>query len=302
VAVAAGLATAAIGTDTGGSVRIPAAFCGITGLKTTVGRVGRAGVTPLSWTLDSVGPMTRCVEDAALVFSAIAGPDAEDPPTLARSVEDVVSGLTRDVRGMRVGVVRAPFFAGADPEVVSAVEEAIQVLADLGVCAREMDFPEAQKTAEEEDNLILIRTEGYAVHRRTLAELGESVSPRVRERLLQGETVSAADYIEIVRRRKKMVRSAGERLAVVEAVVGPTMLTPAPRVADLERGEPLRLDTRLVNWLGLCAISVPCGFTSQGLPVGLQLIGKAFDEGTVLRLACAYQQATSWHLRRPSRF
>lgn len=302
VAVAAGLATAAIGTDTGGSVRIPAAFCGITGLKTTVGWVSRAGVTPLSGTLDSVGPMVRCVEDAALVFSAIAGPDPADPSTLSCPTGDVLAGLKRTVAGMRVGVVRAPFFEGADPEVVAAVEAAVQVLSGLGVLVEEMAFPEARQTAEEDDNLVLMRTEGYAVHRQALAESGEVFAPRVRQRLEQGEAVSAADYIEIVRRRGPMMRSARERLAGVEAVVGPTMLTPAPRLADLEAGEPIRLDTRVVNWLGLCAVSVPCGFTSRGLPVGLQLIGKPFDEATILRLAYAYQQATSWHARRPPGF
>ena len=158
VAVAAGLATAAIGTDTGGSVRIPAAFCGITGLKTTVGWVSRAGVTPLSGTLDSVGPMVRCVEDAALVFSAIAGPDPADPSTLSCPTGDVLAGLKRTVAGMRVGVVRAPFFEGADPEVVSAVEAAVQVLSGLGVLVEEMAFPEARQTAEEDDNLVLMRT------------------------------------------------------------------------------------------------------------------------------------------------
>ena len=168
VAVAAGLATAAIGTDTGGSVRIPAAFCGITGLKTTVGRVSRTGVTPLSGTLDSVGPMVRCVEDAALVFSAIAGSDPGDPSTLSCPAGDVLVGLKREVAGMRVGVVRAPFFQGADPEVVSAVEEAVQTLSDLGMSVEEMDFPEALQTAEEEDNLVLLRAEGDTVHRESL--------------------------------------------------------------------------------------------------------------------------------------
>lgn len=290
VAVAAGLAAAALGTDTGGSVRIPASYCGIVGLKTTVGRVSRAGVTPLSWTLDSVGPMTRCVEDAALVFSALAGPDPADPPTLAHPVAE--TDLKRDVKGMRVGVVRAPFFEGADAEVVARVEAAVRALDGLGVHVEEMDFPEAQQAAEATDNAVLMRTEGYAANRRALTETPGAFDPRIRDRLMLGAGVLAADYIEIVRRREGVVRSAARRLAGVDAVVGPTMLTPAPRVAEVELGEPGRLTTRVVNWLGLCAVSVPCGLTSRGLPVGLQVIGKAFDEETVLRLAYAYEQTT----------
>ncbi len=302
VAVAGGLATAAIGTDTGGSVRIPAAYCGITGLKTTVGRVSRSGITPLSHTLDSVGPMTRGVEDAALMYSAIVGHDPQDPTTLAQPMDEVMSGLKLGASGLRVGVVRAPFFEGADPEVVSAVEAALDVLAKLGVSLCEMAFPEACQAAEETDNLRLIRAEAYAYHRDVLAGSAQAFDPRIRKRLEPGAEVTAADYIQIVQRRDRAMTSARQILADVEAVVGPTMPTPAPRPGDLDRGEPARLHTRLVNWLGLCAASIPCGFTSDGLPVGLQFIGKPFCEGTLLRLAYAYQDATSWHLSRPPGF
>ena len=299
VAVAHGLATAAIGTDTGGSVRIPAAYCGITGLKTTVGRVSRAGITPLSHTLDSVGPMTRSVEDAALMYSAIAGRDPADPTTLAQPEDDGLQGLKLGASGLRMGVARSPFFEGADPEVVSIVEKAIDVLADLGVSLCEIDFPEARQAAEEADNLQLIRAEAFAFHREALTTRPEAFDPRIRKRLEPGAEVTAADYIQILQRRERAMASTRRTLADVEAVVGPTMPTPAPRTEDLEKGEPARLHTRLVNWLGLCAVSIPCGFTSNGLPVGLQLIGKPFCEGTVLRLAHAYQEATSWHSRRP---
>ncbi|MDP6777632.1 MAG: amidase [Candidatus Latescibacteria bacterium] len=299
VAVASGLATAAIGTDTGGSVRIPAAYCGITGLKTTVGRVSRAGITPLSFTLDSVGPMTREVEDAALMYSAIVGRDPEDPTTLMQPVDDDVSSLKLGATGLRVGVVRSPFFDGADPEVVSLVEQALDVLTDLGVRLCEMGFPEAQRAAEEADNLHLIRAEAFTYHRGTLTDTAQDYDPRIRKRLEPGAEVTAADYIQILQRREEAMARARRTLEDVEAVVGPTMPTPAPRTADLDRGEPARLHTRLVNWLGLCAISIPCGFTRDGLPVGLQFIGRPFCEGTVLRLAHAYEDATSWHSSRP---
>ena len=299
VAVAAGLAAAAIGTDTGGSVRIPAAYCGVVGLKTTTGRIGTAGVMPLSWTLDTIGPMARCVEDAALMYTAIAGADVEDATALDLPVGDVMGLLKKDVGGLRIAVVREPFFSGADPEVVSLVEDAIRVLAGLGVNVREMPFPEAVQAEKEEDNLRLLRTEAVSVHREALKDAPDSFGPVVRARLEVEPGLLAVDLAGIQRKRGGMMRTSAARLADVEAVAGPTMLSSAPRLRDLDRGEPARLLTRLVNWLGLCAVSVPCGFTSNGLPVGLQLTGKPYDEATILRLAYAYEQATDWRASHP---
>lgn len=299
LAVAAGLAAAAIGTDTGGSVRIPAAYCGVVGLKTTTGRIGTGGVMPLSWTLDTIGPMARCVEDAALMYVAIAGAEAGDATAHDLPVGDVMGDLKKDVRGLRLAVAREPFFNGADPEVVSLVEDAIQVLGSLGANVREMTFPEAVQAEREEDNLRLLRTEAVVVHREALTEAPDSFGSDVRSRLQVEPGLLAVDLAEIQRKRAEMMRTAAERLADVEAVAGPTMLSPAPRLRDLDRGEPHRLLTRLVNWLGLCAVSVPCGFTSQGLPVGLQLTGKPYDEATILRLAHAYEQATDWRAADP---
>ena len=299
LAVAAGLAAAAIGTDTGGSVRIPAAYCGVVGLKTTTGRIGTRGVTPLSWTLDTVGPMARCVEDVALMYVAIAGAEAGDATALDLPVGDVMGVLKKDVAGLRLAVVREPFFSGADPEVASLVEDAIQVLAGLGAHVGEMAFPEAVQAEREEDNLRLLRTEAVAVHREALTEAPVTFGSDVRARLQVEPGLLAVDLAEIQRKRAEMMRTTAARLADVEAVVGPTMLSPAPRLRDLDRGEPHRLLTRLVNWLGLCAVSVPCGFTSQGLPVGLQLTGKPYDEATMLRLAYAYEQATEWRASHP---
>ena len=299
LAVAAGLTAAAVGTDTGGSVRIPAAFCGVVGLKTTTGRIGTAGVMPLSWTLDTIGPMARCVEDAALVYAEIAGPDVEDSTALDLPVGDVMGVLKKDVKGLRLAVVREPFFSGADPEVVSLVEDAIQVLAGLGVEVRDMAFPEAAQAEKEEDNLRLLRTEAVVVHREALTDAPDSFGPVVRARLEVEPGLLAVDLAEIQRKRALMMRTTAARLADIEAIAGPTMLKPAPRLRDLDRGEPTRLLTRLVNWLGLCAVSVPCGFTSEGLPVGLQLTGKPYDEAMILRLAYAYEQATDWRASRP---
>ena len=302
VAVAAGLATAAIGTDTGGSVRIPASYCGLVGLKPTSGRVSVAGCTTLSWTLDSVGPMTRGVEDAALVYAAIAGPDPDDPSTLGHPLDDALTGLRQDVKGLRVGIARRPFFEGADPAVIAAVERAAGVLSGLGIRAEETAFPEAQAFVEKHETLFHSKIEGYACLRETLATRGGELDPLVRKLLEAGATVPAVDYALMLRERERLMRSARETLRHLDAVVCPTMPTPAPKMTEIGDSRMPRLTTRIINFLGLCAISVPCGFTPEGLPVGLQLIGKPFDEGTILRLAHAYEQATEWHLRRPAGF
>lgn len=165
-----------------------------------------------------------------------------------------------------------------------------------------MVFPEAEEAEREPDNLVLMRAEAFAYHRKTLVESPGSFGERVRARLEANPDTLAADLIDIQRRRAVLLRKTRERLADVEAVVAPTMLTPAPRVDELDKGEPVKLMTRLVNWLGLCAVSVPCGFTSRGLPVGLQLIGKPFEEERVLRLAYAYEQTVAWNKRRPPGF
>jgi len=300
VAVSCGLAAAAVGTDTGGSVRIPSSFCGIVGLKTTLGRVGMNGIMPLSKSLDSAGPMARTVRDAALMYSTMAGPEEGDCTAAYSPVGDVLSDLDKGISGMRIGVSRAPFFDGADAQVVSLVEAGIDRLEELGASVVELPFPEAVQAEADEDNLTLLRMEAFAEHQETLAKYAELYSDRVRARLEATPSLPAVDFLQIQERRFKLIASAHKRLNAVEAVVGPTLLTTAPRLADLEKGEPAKLLTRLVNWLGLCAISIPCGWTDQGLPVGLQLIGKPFDEATILRLAHAYETSTDWHERRPS--
>ena len=295
VAVAAGLATAAIGTDTGGSIRIPASFCGVVGLKPTLERVSRAGVMPLSWTLDSIGPLTRSVEDAALVFEAIAGPDPADPVTLNQPAVDVVGSLKRDVEGLRVGLVRDPFCDGADAEVIAAVEAAAKELENLGARVDEFALPEAREELDEEladrGSLMIMPVEGYACHRDFLARHGDQMDARIRARIENGASFSAPDYAAVLQRREQLRISVRKTLLDVDAVIGPTMLTPAPRIADVDIA-PVRLTTRLVNFLGLCAVSVPCGLTTDHLPIGLQIIGKPFDEAHILRLGYAYEQAT----------
>lgn len=297
-AVGMGLTCTAIGTDTGGSVRIPSSFCGIVGLKTTMGRVSRAGVTPLSWTLDTVGPMARSVEDAALIYDAMSGPDTEDPVTLAAPVRTGADERTRSVAGMRVGMVRKPFFEGADEEVVRAVEAAAHVLEDAGATIVEMEFPEAVRSIDGAETLTLMQVEGMACHGKTFEEQPENCDPSVLERLGAGTSVAAPDYANVLRYQQAEMRSARETMKDVDAVLGPTMLTPAPRRDELVEAQPRRLTTRAVNWLGLCALTVPCGFTTSQMPIGLQLIGKPFGEGVLLRLGMSYEAATPWHTRR----
>jgi aspartyl-tRNA(Asn)/glutamyl-tRNA(Gln) amidotransferase subunit A len=182
------------------------------------------------------------------------------------------------------------------------VETAIGRLAELGVRVDETAFPAAVQAEQDADNLVLLRTEAYTYHREMLRTNPEGFSDRVRARLELDANVLAADLIDIQRRRASLTQSATASLSELDAVVAPTMLTTAPRLADLDKGEPAKLVTRLVNWLGLCAVSVPCGFCSDGLPVGLQLIGKPFDEARILRLAFAYEQATDWHRHTPPGF
>ena len=296
VAVAMGMAPAALGTDTGGSIRIPASFCGLVGLKPTLERVSRAGATPLSRTLDSIGPLTRCTEDAALVFEAIAGPDPADPVTLNQPPVDVMRELKHGVEELRIGFVRDPFCDGADAEVISAVESAAGVLRDLGADVIDLPFPEARAALDEEregrGSAMIMSVEGYACHRALIERHGETMDPRIRARLELGASFSAPDYAMALQRREPLRIAARETLRDVDAAICPTMPTVAPRIADVDVA-PARLTTRLVNFLGLCAISVPCGWSDEPLPMGLQIIGKPYDEARILRVAHAYEQAVS---------
>ncbi|MGA1198347.1 MAG: amidase [Candidatus Latescibacterota bacterium] len=305
VAVAAGLATAAVGTDTGGSIRIPASFCGIVGLKPTLERVSRAGATPLSWTLDSVGPMTRCVEDAALMFEAMAGPDSADAVTFNQPTVNVTTHLKRDIKGLRIGFVRDPFCIEADMEVVTAIEEVVRIFEGLGVSVDEMDFPEAREELADEltglGSSLIMPVEGFASHRELLTTHGDAMDARIRDRIQKGGAFGAADYAGVLQKRNALMYAAKKTMCDVDAIICPTMLTTAPLIADVGTA-PIRLTTRLVNFLGLCAISLPCGWSYGGLPIGLQIIGKPFEEHMVLRLAYAYEQATLWHDKHPNGF
>lgn len=307
VAVAAGLAPAALGTDTGGSVRIPAALCGVTGLKTTVGQVSRAGVYPLSWSLDSVGVLTQCVEDAALLYQAMRGSDPGDDTTHGRPPQDVMRGLGDGVEGLRIGIAETVFWDEADPEVSSAVRAAAKELVALGAQVRSMEFPAAADALALNPRGLVIAAEAYTVNRRFIEEHYDELDPIVASRMIQGRDVSAADYLQTTLDWKRLRQEAVGQLRDVEAVLCPTTPLAACTLAEADgdmdsylRKNFLYLrNTAIGNILDLCGLSVPCGLTGGGLPVGLMIYGRPFSEDTVLRVGQAYQQATGWHRRRP---
>jgi aspartyl-tRNA(Asn)/glutamyl-tRNA(Gln) amidotransferase subunit A len=313
VAVAAGLALGALGTDTGGSIRLPAAACGIVGLKPTYGRVSRAGVMPLSWSNDHVGPMARTVRDCALLLQAVAGRDPLDATSSAQPVPDYLASLGglaalgRGIGGLRVGVPENFFFQGVHAEMDGAVRKAAEVIAGLGAQVSEIRLPDPQ-TMSDVCNIVS-RSEGSTIHARLLRERPHEVQPVVRARLELGLQIPAYDYLQALRLRARLARAfMTEVFAQVDILLAPVIPEPAPPLTHATEGPVHELVarqgrfsrlTRPFNGLGLPALSVPCGFSSAGLPLAFQLVGRPFDEATVLKVGDAYQKATDWHTRRP---
>lgn len=307
VSVAAGMAPAALGSDTGGSVRIPAALCGITGLKTTVGQVSRAGVYPLSWSLDSVGPLARSVEDAALLYQAMQGPDAGDDTTQGRPLQDVVTGLRDGVGELRIGVAETVFWDDAHPEVAAAVRTAAGVFESLGAHVRSVEFPAATDALALNPRGLVIAAEAYTVNRRFIDEHYDELDPIVASRMIKGRDFAATAYLQTTLDWKRLRREAVLQLSDLDAVLCPTTPIPACTLAEADADMETYLrknlmylrNTAIGNILDLCGLSVPCGFTGNGLPIGLMVYGHPFHEETVLRIGHAYQEATRWHRQRP---
>ncbi|MBI3530710.1 MAG: amidase [Betaproteobacteria bacterium] len=307
VAVAAGLVPMALGTDTGGSVRVPAALCGIVGLKTTIGRVSRAGVYPLCWTLDSVGPITRSVEDAAFVYQAMQGTDTRDESTAGAASHDTLRGLKDGVKGLRIAFGETTFFDDVDREVEKAVRETGQVFRSLGAQLASVAVPEAAAAWAEKKRPLLIPAEACAVNRELLDKHLEELDPVIGPRMLTGRTLSAPDYFALLRRYAELREQLQWTLRDVDALIVPTTMAPARPLAAIDASSETYLDynmrvhrnTGIGNILNLCAVSVPCGFTSNGLPIGLMIYAKPFQEDMALRVAYAYEQATEWHTRHP---
>ena len=307
MAVAAGLVPMALGTDTGGSVRIPAALCGTVGLKTTVGRISRAGVYPLSFTLDSVGPLTRSVEDAALVYQALQGPDFDDETTVGVPHSDVLGDLKRGVRGLRIAFGETVFFDGVDAEVDKAVRQAGQVFRGLGAHVDSMAVPEVAEAMADQRRALMVAAEALAVNGHLLDKHLDALDPIVTSRMAAGRTFPASDYFAVLRQWAALRRRVVRTLADVDALIVPATMIPARPVSVIDatpesysehNGKYLR-NTSLGNTLNLCAVNLPCGFSDEGLPIGLMIYAKPFDEATALRVAWAYEQATDWKARRP---
>ena len=295
-AVAAGLGYAAVGTDTAGSIREPAALCGCVGIKPTYGRVSTRGVIPLSWSLDHVGPLAAAVSDAAVVLQAIAGYDPLDTNSVDVAASDYVSVLVESTKTLRIGIPRTYFYDDLHPEVRAAVDEALAVIRTLvaKILDLRLDVP-TDRTVQ--------AAESYAYHAENLARTPELYQPETLRRIRSGAQITAAEYIQRRQELDRERRRAHDFFAEVDLLVTPTTPIPAPAIADLRKDpEALRpaelvllRNTRPFNVWGLPAISVPCGFTKSGLPIGLQIAGPRWREDLVLRLARAYEQATEWH-------
>ncbi len=299
-AVAAGLGYGAIGTDTAGSIREPAALCGVVGLKPTYGRVSARGVIPLSVSLDHVGPIARSVADAAIILQAIAGFDAGDKASVDVPVDDYLAGLGKNVKPLRIGVPRKFFFEDLDPDIASATDHALSGLAMLGAELRDTELPVPT-------DRTLQMAEAFAFHAEFIARSPELYQPETLRRIRTGANVSPEALVACRHELERVRRDIAANFSNVDLLVTPTTPVPAPLIAELKQNpdllRPRELlllrNTRPINVWGLPAISIPCGFTPAGLPIGLQIVGPHWGEAKVLQLAHAYEQATAWHKREP---
>jgi aspartyl-tRNA(Asn)/glutamyl-tRNA(Gln) amidotransferase subunit A len=305
--VAAGFFLGALGTDTGGSIRLPAACCGIVGLKPTYGRVSRAGAMPLSWAMDHIGPMARTVADVALLLEVIAGADPEDATSSPRAVPGYVAELERPITGLRIAIPENYYLEGVESAVAAATRAALAAFEHLGARVTSLRLPDPQVIHDVSS--IIARAESAAVHARILRERPHELQPAVRARLAVGTRISAHDYLQALRLRARLAREFNEDVfAEVDLLVLPAIPEPAPTLADATAGEGEAIAermgrfsrlTRPWNGLGLPVLAMPGGFAASGLPLGIQIVGRPFDEAAVLRAGHAYERATDWHRRRP---
>ncbi len=301
-ATTAELCMGSLGSDTGGSIRGPASFCNITGIKPSFGRVSNYGVVPLAWTLDTCGPMTRTAEDAALMLQVIAGQDSKDPSTLDMPVPNYAETLQTELNGLKIGVPRDFFFnmdktRDLDKEIVETVDKALETLIDLGAQIKEVNIPSLEYTSA---NTVIMLSEAYSFHENNLRTKPEDYGP-VRRQFLLGGLLSASDYIQAQRVRNVISQELSDLMKDVDVLVTPSFPFTAPRFDDRNQaryGAGFRFLAPF-NLSGLPAMSVPCGFHSNGLPIGMQVVGNSFREDVVLSVGHAYQNATSWHKQKP---
>jgi aspartyl-tRNA(Asn)/glutamyl-tRNA(Gln) amidotransferase subunit A len=301
-ALAAGLCVGALGSDTGGSIRSPASYCGISGLKPTYGLCSRHAVLPLSWTLDHTGPMARSAEDCALLLQAIAGHDPLDPASTQVEIPDYTAGLEGGISGLRVGAPLSYLesLSELSPETDAAYRAALTELERLGARVQAVELPRRQHFDVVGQTILV--AEGYTYHEQNLQERPQLYGTPFRTRIRAGGLLSAADYINAQRGRAMIRREMHDLMQSIDLIAMPTSPSPAKTFAE-ESATPssVRLSfTRPFNVTGQPAISIPCGFSEGGLPIGLQLAGRAFEDALVLRAAHAYQGVTDWHLRHPS--
>jgi aspartyl-tRNA(Asn)/glutamyl-tRNA(Gln) amidotransferase subunit A len=300
--LAAGFFPAAIGTDTGGSIRNPASMCGITGMKATYGRVSRRGVLPLAFSLDHIGPMTRTVRDNALMLQVIAGHDPLDPGSADEPVPDFSAGLGQGVKGLRIGVIRHFYTTdvAADPEQVEALDAAMRLFAQAGAETREVTLPPLQDFSA--CGQVILAAEAYAVHEKWLKEKPQDYGARARERLFAGAELRAADYLQAVRWRLQLRDRTAAAFADIDVAVTASSMDPACRIDDdaALAANYWRQARMPFNVTGQPGLVIPAGFSKDGLPLSLQLVGKPFTEPMLYRVAQFYEDATGWTKRHPA--
>ena len=316
-AVAARFTYAALGSDTGGSIRLPASACGVTGLKPTQTRVSRAGVMPLSFSMDNVGPLARTAQDCARLMSVIAGPDPQDPTAARNPVPDYEAALTGTLAGQRIGLVTNPALVGTSPEITAAIEAATRVLTARGATVAPIALP--LMDAVSAYVAVVSRAEAAAIHARWMRDRPHDYAIHLSGRIYPGYAIPASYYIEALSARGPILRAfCTEVFATVDILALPTIPTPLPTLAETDidanagpRGEfggdpavlprfmAVSANTRPFNYLGLPAISLPCGFDANACPIGLQLVARPFGEPRLLQAADAYQRDTDWHARLP---
>lgn len=301
VALACGMLPAALGTDTGGSVRNPASMCSIVGMKPTYGLVSRRGVFPLAFSLDHIGPMTRSVADNAVLLQVLAGYDPADPGSADVPVSDYAAEIGQDLKGLKIGHVRH-FYDGddqANPEMIKAVDDAAEMLRQLGADVREVRLaPMQQYTA---CNRIILASEAYAIHRRFLQERPGDYGELARQRILNGAGIAAADYVDALRLRARLTAETLAAMEGLDCIITASSFDPPPRLDDAEanlRAYP-RQARQPFNVTGQPALAMPAGFSSDGLPLSIQLVGHPWQEARIYRIAHAYEEATDWSKRHP---
>jgi aspartyl-tRNA(Asn)/glutamyl-tRNA(Gln) amidotransferase subunit A len=296
-ALAAGLAIAATGTDTGGSIRVPASFCGIVGLRPTFGRVSRFGVFPVSWSMDQVGPMARTVTDCALLMSVMAGLDQRDPTTAAVPVPNFTSSLDKGLHGVVLGVPQKYFLEGLAPDIEAAFRETLIMFEELGAKVEPINMPHACDLYPVMEVIMMV--EAFGEHAATLRRHYTDYATKTRRRLASGAFYTAADYQHALRIRALWIKDVRSALSSVDALLTPTVPTTAFTVkAQLDVPPDCGQFTRPFSLSGNPALSLPCGFSKNGLPIGLQIVGRPFDEPLLFQVGAGYEMATSWHKKR----